>query len=150
VAPHEEFVVGMKNTKFEILEHTADIGFRARGITPADLFASAALALESIAIRAGHVEEREVYRLEASGAGYESLLVNFLSEVLYYLDGKRIVFRRFEFEHISPNEVRARGHGEPRDANRQPSRLVVKGVTYHQLEVREEEGSWVAVVFLDV
>ena len=41
---------------FEILEHTADIGFRAWGPTAAKMFENAALALESIAFEMDGVE----------------------------------------------------------------------------------------------
>ncbi len=137
-------------TSFQILEHTADIGFRAWGETPARLFENAALALESIACDPDAAEERHVYPIAASGDGWESLLVAWLSEVLYYLDGEWIVFRRFDVERIGPDEIAGRAWGEPRDATRHPPRIVVKGVTYHRLSVRPEEGRWVAEVYLDI
>ena len=43
---------------FEILEHTADIGFRARGRSLAELFETSALALVSIALETGDVSPR--------------------------------------------------------------------------------------------
>lgn len=135
---------------FEILEHTADIGFRATGKDPAELFAESALALQSIALDIGAVEERAAYPIAASGEDYESLLVNFLNELLYYLDGEQVVMRRLEIDRLSAGELAGRGWGELRDPERHPPRLVVKGVTYHQLEVREQAGLWTARVFLDI
>jgi SHS2 domain-containing protein len=135
---------------FEILEHPADIGFRAWGDSPAGLFENAALALESIAIEMGGVEPRQVYPIAAAAEDYESLLVAWLNEVLYYLDGERVVMSRFEIDEIEPERVSGKAWGEPRDAERHPPRLVVKGVTFHQLLVKEEGGQWTARVFLDV
>lgn len=135
---------------FEILEHTADIGFRAWGETPAQLFQNAALALQSTAVEMERVETKMVYPIAASGDDYESLLVAWLNEVLYYLDGERVVMSRFDIEQISPERVTGKGWGEPRDPERHLPRLVVKGVTYHQLSVRQEEGRWTAQVFLDI
>jgi SHS2 domain-containing protein len=135
---------------FEVLEHTADIGFRAWGSTPAELFVHAALALESIALDNSHVEERYVYPIAAAGEDYETLLVNWLNEVLYYVDGERVVMGRFQIDQISPERVSGKGWGEPRDPARHPPRLVVKGVTYHQLSVKQEGQRWVAQVFLDI
>ncbi len=135
---------------FELLEHTADIGFRARGGTLAELFANSALALESIAVEMDDVRETREYALAASGAEYESLLVNWLNEVLYHLDGERVVFGRFEFDELGPQRVTARGWGETRDPERHAPKLVVKGVTYHQLEVRRQAGGWFARVILDI
>lgn len=135
---------------FELMEHTADIGFRARGATLEQLFASAALALQSIAVEMDAVEERAAYPIAADGDDQETLLVSWLNEVLYYLDGRQVLLARFEFEELSPNRVRARAWGEPRDAGRHPPKLVVKGVTYHLLEVRREQEGWFAQVVLDI
>jgi hypothetical protein len=66
---------------FEILEHPADIGFRAFGGTLAELFEKAALALVSIASQIGDVAERHEYHLEAAGTDQESLLVAWLFAV---------------------------------------------------------------------
>src|ERR1039458_4035648 len=74
---------------FEILEHPADIGFRAFGGTLEELFANAAVAMISIACEIEDVAPRTEYALSATGTDYESMLVNWLSEVLYWFDGKR-------------------------------------------------------------
>jgi protein archease len=135
---------------FEILEHTADIGFRAWGPNREELFANAALALESVAIEIENVEACEVYPVAASGEDDESLLVNWLSEVLYYLDGRRVVMRRFEIERLEPVQVRGRAWGESRDPERHPAKLVIKGVTYHQLRITQDQTGWSAEVYLDI
>jgi SHS2 domain-containing protein len=135
---------------FEILEHTADIGFRARGRNLAELFQCSALALTAIATELDGVEERETYALEASGADLESLLVNWLSEALFLLDGRCIVMRRFKVRELTAERVSGQGFGEPRDQARHRPKVVVKGVTYHQLRVVQEKGGWCAEVFLDI
>ncbi|MGA2329354.1 MAG: archease [Bryobacteraceae bacterium] len=135
---------------FEVLEHTADIGFRARGRTLAGLFESAAEALVALALELEDVSPRESYTLAAEGEDLESLLVNWLSEVLYWLDGKRVALRRFQVREIASSRVAAEGFGEPLDPSRHRAKLVVKGVTYHQLRIEQDEQGWVAEVFLDI
>jgi SHS2 domain-containing protein len=135
---------------FEILEHTADIGFRARGRTPEELFESAALALLSIARELDAVSPRGEYPLAAAGDDYESLLVNWLSEVLYWVDGRQLSFRHCRVRELAPNRVAGVGVGEPSDPARHHAKLVVKGVTYHQLHVEETPDGWIAEVYLDI
>ena len=135
---------------FEILEHTADIGFRARGHTKAEMFTSAALALESVAVEIGGARAEAVYPLAVTGEDDESLLVNWLSEVLYYLDGRQVVMGSFKIEEIGPGRVRAQGWGEPREDERHHPKLVVKGVTYHQLKIAKDAEGWIAEVYLDI
>ena len=86
---------------FEILEHTADIGFRARASTLPQLFESAAEALVAIAMETENIEARESYRLAAEGDSEEALLVNWLSEVLYYVEGNFMSRRGIEEGSIS-------------------------------------------------
>lgn len=138
------------NSPFEILEHPADIGFRAFGKTLAELFENAAVALVSIADEIEDVVPREPYPLEAAAGDVESLLVAWLSEVLYWFDGKRVAFRTFRVSEIGPKRITAVGMGEPRDAERHHPRLIIKAVTWHQLRITESHGQWIAEVYLDV
>jgi SHS2 domain-containing protein len=101
----------------------------------------------SIAGDVDDVAADEQYPLSAEGGDLESLLVNFLNEVLYWYDGKRIDFREFRVNHICAGEIRAVGLGEPRT---RPARLIVKAATYHQLKVARSGEGWVAEVYLDI
>jgi SHS2 domain-containing protein len=138
------------NTPFEILDHPADIGFRTYGATLAELFENSALALVSIASEVHDVEPREQYPLAAAAADTEALLVAWLSEVLYWFDGKRIGFHGFRVSEVDPRHISGVGLGEPRDLERHRAKLIVKAVTWHQLKITQENGRWIAVVYLDV
>ncbi|MBI4875784.1 MAG: archease [Acidobacteria bacterium] len=135
---------------FEILEHTADIGLRARGATLAEAFENAAAALSAIMVELDDVEPRLVYPIAAAGEDHESLLVNWLSEVLYCSDAQRVVLRRFRILHLGPDRVAGQAWGEPRDPVRHRSNVMVKGITYHQLKIEQLAGGWQVQVFLDV
>lgn len=135
---------------FEILEHTADIGFRASAATERGMFEEAARALVSIAIELDDIQPRQPYPIAASGDDAESLLVGWLNEVLYYLDGERIALCRFEIAGLEHGSITGQAWGEPRDPERQRAKLVVKGVTYHQLSIRRQHGDWTCEVFLDI
>ncbi len=135
---------------FELLEHTADIGFRARGQTLNELFEAAADALASIALDRRQAVSRERYEIAAEGEDREALLVNWLSEVLYLIDGRRIIPARVTVRELSGTRIRGEVSGEPHDSARHPSKLVVKGVTYHRLRIAQDERGWLCEVFLDV
>jgi SHS2 domain-containing protein len=139
-----------RGARYEVLEHTADIGFRVEAPTLESLFETAAVALLAIAAdtsdvqRAGHID------LDIDGEDHASVLVNFLSEILYLFDAGRYAPSTIDVERVTPTSVRARLDGEVRDPARHPWRLIVKAVTYHDLEVAERQGRWHARVFLDV
>ncbi len=135
---------------FEILEHTADIGFRARGRTKQDMYVQAALALESIAVELDKVGPRFQYPIAVTGEDDDALMVNWLSEVLYYLDAKRVVMSSFQVNELASGSIRGQGGGEPWDQSRHVPKVVVKGVTYHQLKITKDAQGWCAEVYLDI
>lgn len=135
---------------FEVLEHPADIGFRAFGRDLPDLFASAALAMLSIAGDPAAAEPRQEYPLAVESGDRESLLVDWLNEVLYWFDGKRIAFREVHVGALTDSRIEATGFGESRDPERHRARLIVKAVTYHQLKIEQRDGGWIAEVYLDI
>ena len=135
---------------FEILEHTADIGFRAWAADASGLFVTSARALFEIAADLHDVHPAESREIVVDGEDYESLLVNWLSELVSLFDAGLFAHHEFEVQAISPPRFVCRCTGEPRDPARHPWRLIVKAVTYHQLEVAQRYGQWEARVFLDI
>jgi SHS2 domain-containing protein len=141
---------GLASTGFEIVEHTADVGFRAWGPAAADLFAGSAQALMTIAADTSAIAGSAQYPVEAAGHDYESLMVNWLEEILYLFDTGQFAPREFVVDQIAPHLIRATLIGEPRNPARHPWKLIVKAITYHQIEVVQRHGRWEATVFVDV
>jgi|SRR5581483_4884306 len=135
---------------FELLDHPADIGFRTRAATLAQLFANCGEALVAIILDPAGIQETQNVPISATGSDLESLLVNWLNEVLYYVDGRRLAFSRFDVSHVDDTSIACTAAGEPRDRERHPSRVTVKAVTYHQLRVEHTAGGWVAEVYVDI
>ncbi len=134
---------------FEVLEHPADIGFRAFGITLPELFANSAMAMLSIAGDPSAAKPRLEYPISVEANDCESLLVDWLNEVLYWFDGKQVAFSWFHVRDFHYDAIQAIGWGEPRDPERHRAKRIVKAVTYHQLKI-ELRSRWVAEVYLDI
>ncbi len=129
---------------FEEIEHTADLAFRAYGRDPGELFANAArgmFALAGVELPAASSERR----VEVEGVDCESLLVNWLNELLYLQGRHGEVYIEFEIEEISETRLQARVRGGPAAAHRR-----IKAVTFHELEVKRTGEGWQATLVLDV
>ncbi len=135
---------------FEILEHPADIGFRAFADTLPALYVHAALAMLSITGDPASARPRQGFPLSVVSGDRESLMVDWLGEVLYWYDTKRVAFHDFRVMDLEEGSIRAIGIGEPRDPERHLAKIGIKAVTYHQLKVELHGGVWVAEVYLDV
>jgi SHS2 domain-containing protein len=135
---------------FELLEHPADIGFRAEALTLTQLFNECARALQFIIFEPSDIEHNIQIKLDAEGADYESLLVNWLNELLYYLDSERLAFDFFEVEFLGETGIECTAYGGRRDPIKNPTKLLVKAVTYHQLRITHTAEKWSADVYVDV
>jgi SHS2 domain-containing protein len=136
--------------RFEILEHPADVGFRAHGATLKELFQNAALALMSIAGDLESIKEREQREIEASGSDIESLLYGWLAEIVAVADADCLVLRRVDVTSLDTDRVSGIVHGERYDRTRHHAGTAIKAVTYHKFFVEQSRTGWVAEVFLDL
>jgi len=80
--------------RYEVFDHTADLGILFEGRDLADLFESAAFAVFDLMTELPAVEERRTHRFEVTGGDREDLLVNFLRELLYLFNGRGMLVRR--------------------------------------------------------
>ena len=134
---------------FEIVEHTADIGLRAWADTWAELVEQASLGVVAIYMDNSQAQPAEAIPVAVNGEDRESLLVNWLNEIVYLLDGRSLAVHSIVVQEAGDDMLRGTVHAEPR-SERHPVRLIVKGVTWHQLTVEHGNGGWRCVVYLDV
>lgn len=132
---------------FEEVEHTADWAFRVRGSDLKQLFVNAASAMFELQARQplppAEAVEREV---EVRGFDPETLLVNWLNELLYLQEKYGEIYRKFDVQEISNTQLRARVRGQ-----RSPGALrMIKAVTFHGLEIKRLAEDWEATVVVDV
>ena len=140
---------------YEFLDHPADVGFTARGVTLEECFAAAAEALNDFGWEAKRAEPAEELDVRARAATLEDLLFSWLSDLLYLSDGEQWMFRSFEVSRVARSEdghwrIDANARGEKYDEARHRARTCVKAVTYHQLSVKEAANGWEATVYIDV
>jgi SHS2 domain-containing protein len=136
--------------RFEEIPHTADWSFRAFGQDRRELFENAAFAvfaMEGAAVPDSVSQAGEIKRpVQVSGIDYESLLVNWLSELLYLQESNRETYHRFVIQELSPTSLRAEVYGAP---GIHIDKLV-KAATYHNLKIEQTREGWQATVVVDV
>jgi SHS2 domain-containing protein len=135
---------------FRVLEHTADIGFEAFGSTREEVFANAGRALQNIMVDLSSIVPREEIKIQVVGSDASSLLVNWLSEILYRIDADGRLFHDFNVRDLSDRSLTAIAHGEPFDRARHQVKLQVKAITYHQLALDKTADGWRAQVYVDI
>jgi len=132
--------------KFQIIEHTADIGLIAYGSNLAEAFANAAYGLFSIIAELDPVRETECRRLDISEDDPEALLFEWLNQLIFFFDVDSLIFKRFTIIEFKGNQLKAECSGEKYDPSRHQIKTGVKSATYHMLKV-DEKKSEVQVIF---
>lgn len=132
--------------RFKFIEHTADVGIIAYGDSVADAFANAACGLFSIITDPSTVRETLSHTVEATGEDMETLLFEWLNELIYLFDAKRLLFKRFDIMELTDEVLKAVCHGEKYDPGRHQLKTGVKAATYYLLRV-DREKHHVQVIF---
>lgn len=134
---------------YEILEHTADVGVRARGTTLEDVFEQATRGLTDIVgiWRPGKGTRQDI-SLESDDVG--ALLVDWLSDVVFFHDSQGAAITEVHVERAGCNEVEGWISLTPLEEDEEVEGTQIKAVTYHQLKVERSGEGWVAEVYFDV
>ncbi|MGA2464578.1 MAG: archease [Thermodesulfobacteriota bacterium] len=136
--------------RFEVLDHTADIGLIVYGEDLKTLFENAGEAFFHLITDLKKVRRRVEKRIEVKGEDLERLMVDWLSELLYLHDVENLLFKGFKVESVGEGGLKARVKGEPFQEGVHVIKTGVKAVTYHQIEVRKENGRWRAQIIFDL
>ena len=133
---------------FELLEHTADVGIRARGATLEEAFEQATLGLAEVQ-GAPAPGPGETVAVEVSAADPGGLLVDWLNEVLWLAETRQAALGGVRVERVGNGT--ARGSVTLSEGGPAPDGTFVKAVTYHRLRVEPDPGGgWLVEVYLDV
>ena len=139
-----------RRKRFEILDHTADIGLIVYGEDLKTLFENAGEAFFRLITDLKGVRQKEERKIELKGESLERLMVDWLSELLYLHDVESLLFKKFKVEVVGEEGLRARVKGEPFHEGAHVIKTGVKAVTHHQIQVKREDGGWRAQIILDL
>ena len=132
---------------FELIHHTADVRVRVSAASLEELFRAAVLGMYAVMrgeARGGEPVTREI--AVDDSADTTALLVDFLNEVLNRAHIGRELFDSIEFTRFEETSVTATLKGTaPAEFEED-----VKAVTYHEAEVRRENGTWTTMLVFDL
>lgn len=130
----------------EWIDHTGELELRLEAPSVQAVFEEGLRALgELLAERASQGGQRAHAGLVASAPDRATLLAEWLNELVYLAESKGIVPESVEWRELSETALDAEVSGR----RAFPSHLV-KAVTYHRLELKEEGATWRGRAVLDV
>ncbi|MDD5565586.1 MAG: archease [Candidatus Omnitrophica bacterium] len=135
---------------YQLIEHTADIGMKVKGRDLESLFVNAAKAMfEIIAQRKSTSKSKSTtVRIKQNADSIDELFINWLNELLSLSDARGLIFFDFKIKSIDTVSINADVFGNTAAQYRLKSEI--KAATYHQLNLKKTDSSWVAEVIFDV
>ena len=139
--------------KFEVIEHTADMGIKAYGKDLSELFTNAAYGMASLITDLDKVNPKHIENITLKAENKEELLVSWLNEIIYLSASKGRIFSKFEVSEIDDRHLRAKIFGEEFDIDRHQIETEFKAATYHRLKISNSnlpEGVLQAEIIFDI
>jgi SHS2 domain-containing protein len=136
------------NYQFEILEHPADIRLKVTALSKKGLFRGALKGMASI-INGQECLKEEIIekKIEILSLDEETLLVDFLNEVLAQTDIYNSVFSEIKIEEFTSQKIRGKIKGHKVERFKEE----IKGVTYHGLDIiKNKKGLWEVIILFDI
>jgi SHS2 domain-containing protein len=139
-------------TGFTLLEHTADIGIVATGASLEEALAWLAKGMFSLLVEPSTIAATSARQVSVEARNRESLVVGWLNELLYLYEVTGFLLKECRVVLPEPGRLEAVCRGELLDPSRHQVQTVIKGATYHHLEVSGNPGAaeWRIQVILDV
>jgi SHS2 domain-containing protein len=134
---------------FVEVEHTADWAIRVRGKTLSELFINVAIGIYSLVVDLPFrkADKAEIERMvEVEGVDPETLLINWLNELLYHTEMDNEVFSEFEMECFEATRLRATVRG----CSTHQLKKHIKAATFNDLCIIPTENGYEATVVFDV
>lgn len=154
----------MKN--YQQIDISGDVGLRITGRSLEDIFTGAAEGLFNLITDSSGIQDTETRKISLCADSPESLLIQWLNELVFLFDTHGFVGKRFKlvFQRANVNVINVDAAAEDTDSSKldaivsggifdpdtHESRLLIKAATYHGLSIKKAHSRWEATVIFDI
>jgi SHS2 domain-containing protein len=135
--------------QYEIIDLSGDAALRVFGNTLETLFIHAANGLYALMIENSVIEESTGYNISTQAENMESLLVQWLNELLFLFDAYSFVGKTFQLN-LTDYSLDAVVRGGLFDPETHERGLLIKAATYHNLSIKKTTSGYEAMVIFDL
>jgi len=134
--------------RYEILEHISDLKIKVFGENLKELFKNAIIGMFEGGKYEQDLKSKDIKRkISIKSLDLPSLLVDFLSEVLYLSEVNQEVYNNIQFKKFDNKSIEGILLGK----KLKRIGVVIKGVTYHNLNIHQKkDGCWQATILFDI
>ena len=134
---------------YRCIEHTADVGIEVWGDTLEEVFVSSAQGMFAILVDVKRVKSEKREFVSVEGTDLEELLVRWLEELLFKWEVGGMAYKEFEVN-LNTSECTIESWVVGGKYTDEMVRKEIKAVTYHNLDIKKEDGLWRCRIIFDV
>jgi len=139
--------------KITQFDHTADIGFNIEASSLDELFKASAIATFDTMVEIKEIKPKTKRIIKLKNKDIDQLLFDFLCELIFLKDSKYMLFSKFNIkikqEKTKEYSLTSEIFGEKINPKKQPLKIDVKAITFHEFFVKKEK-NWKAKFVLDI
>jgi SHS2 domain-containing protein len=140
--------------KFEVIEHTADVGITVYGKTITELFENAAVGMYNIICQNfDKISETYKYNSCITEVDIESCLVSFLNDLIYQTFVNKLLFCKFLVTDLRTEQnsciLSYQCFGEKYDQQKHGVLSELKSATFHQLKIVKQNNVYTTTIIFD-
>lgn len=149
-----------KTNGYEYFDVTADIGFYAYGSSLEEAYENAGIAMFNVITDIKKVKKEETREFEVVSEDLVSLLYDYLDELLFLQDTEFLFFSDFkiniekivdeESSNLENYKLSCFAYGEEINWDVHTPKAEVKAITFHKMDVKEENGTFKLRAILDL
>jgi len=134
--------------KYQILENRADFKIIAFGKTKEDIFINMILAMQDFlkTSPSNLTEQTKERNVKIKSIDLESLLVDFLNEIIFFINTEKEFYTNFKFKKLTDTKIEA----VLTNFNFDSQKRHIKAAKYEDVEFLETSGKWQATVLFDI
>ena len=142
----------MDRARFEVqeIDHTADWAIRVRAPDLAGLFMGAATGMFGLLAPLGGVGTAVAWEFQHEAVDAETLLVDWLNELLFEAESRHVVFAEFEITALRAGPDNASVAGMARGGPVESLQKTIKATTFSGLHIVHDGNGYTADVVFDV
>ena len=140
------------SSRYNFIDHTADIALEVAADSIEELFTASAQGFKEAVVEAEPVITKEEFQLKLNSHSLESLLVSFLNELNFRLISKKKIFNNIDEIKIYRADFNFNLECILRenDVDENKIKTEIKSVTYHQMEIKKENGKYSTRIVFDI
>jgi len=141
------------SASYKFIDHTADIACEVSGDTLEELFTASVEAWRSSVVEDTKYREREIKKFKLKASSKEQLLVDFISEINYYLFTHNWLFNlvvELEIKQKNNNWILSTKIGGMSVSQDVEIKQEIKAVTFHQMNIEKRDNKYCTLIVFDI